>query len=103
MVDSLIHAASRLEVVLLAGVSLAWLILLLKIFRQNEFEFANVRINLGYAWLVLLLFTVAHIYVAILFIRRCYQLFFADAGLAKQGWERLTGGNSYGLMAWLQG
>lgn len=50
----------------------------------------DVEFDTGYTWVIFTAFTLAHLYVTVLFIKACRTLFRTDYTNAKPTWEELT-------------
>jgi hypothetical protein len=91
VVDAVTSSAELLNALLVSGLALAGVIVLLKIVGKDEFEVWKVPIKLKYAGAVFALFTVAHLYLAVLFIQDAYHIFFEHHELALDAWNTLHG------------
>jgi hypothetical protein len=86
-----IENARWLDKVLAAGTSLAGLIVLLKLTGATEFEWNSAKLSTDSAWVVFVLFSVAHLYTAWLFIRSLNVLWAEDTlETSKQVFDEVT-------------
>ena len=98
-IEGLVKSASRLEAVLNFGGASAGIVVLAKLLGGSDFEIWGLKVKLVWTWIPFAALTIAHLYGALLFIRRAYGLFVAGDTSRSKAWEKLTSG---GLL-WFDG
>lgn len=66
LIDGLISSAGHLNAVLLAGFFVTLVVVVIRAFRKNEFEWNGIKLHTRYFFLIAILFTFAHHYTAYL-------------------------------------
>lgn len=73
-IDAVVHAAQWIDRVLWAGLCLCTLVAVLKLTGSASFVWQGVEVETALSWVPLLGFTLAHVYVAIIFVRATERL-----------------------------
>lgn len=84
--------ARLVNIVIVTEVMLAVAIVATRLTAGDKFTIPGTVtfLQTKYAWIVIAVFSVGHIYVTILFRRACGKLFFTEHESAKPTWEELT-------------
>jgi hypothetical protein len=72
--EAVVNNSNWVNKVLIAGEVLAGTIILLKLTGKTTFKWGDVEINTDKAWIIFLLFSLAHVYTAWLFIKSIHEL-----------------------------
>ncbi|CAB1084996.1 hypothetical protein D1AOALGA4SA_12493 [Olavius algarvensis Delta 1 endosymbiont] len=89
---NVISLASWINKIIVTGLVFSLAVVASKLTAGATFKVpgTDVQLKTGYAWIVFAVFTVAHAYVTILFVRACRYLFREDHANAKSTWKELS-------------
>lgn len=89
---SVVSLAGWINTVLVTGLTIAGGVVVTKFCAGSTFKIpgTDVLVGTAHVWILFLPFTLAHLYVALLFIRACRYLFRHDRDNARKVWEELS-------------